>query len=103
MENVGNDPLYVHGSLHGPGYSGKNVIGSQLLGNLYRQFQAVMDSQAVFVRQMVNHLLTISTSIESCGHLVLLLGQLMESILQRKHQLIHVETDGPSLNHFSLF
>lgn len=22
MENVGNDPLYVHGSLHGPGYSG---------------------------------------------------------------------------------
>jgi beta-glucanase (GH16 family) len=28
MENVGNDPLYVHGSLHGPGYSGGNGLTS---------------------------------------------------------------------------
>lgn len=28
MENVGNDPLYVHGSLHGPGYSGGDGLTS---------------------------------------------------------------------------
>lgn len=28
MENVGNDPLYVHGTLHGPGYSGGNGVGA---------------------------------------------------------------------------
>jgi len=28
MENVGNDPLNVHGTLHGPGYSGGNGIGA---------------------------------------------------------------------------
>jgi len=28
MENVGNDPLYVHGSLHGPGYSGGSGLTS---------------------------------------------------------------------------
>jgi len=28
MENVGNDPLYVHGTLHGPGYSGGGGLTS---------------------------------------------------------------------------
>ncbi len=28
MENVGNDPVVVHGSLHGPGYSGGSGLTS---------------------------------------------------------------------------
>lgn len=28
MENIGSDPLYVHGTLHGPGYSGGNGVGA---------------------------------------------------------------------------
>jgi len=28
MENVGHEPLYVHGTLHGPGYSGGNGLSS---------------------------------------------------------------------------
>jgi len=31
MENVGNDPLTVHGTIHGPGYSGSGGIGNSLI------------------------------------------------------------------------
>lgn len=29
MENIGREPVVVHGTVHGPGYSGKNGISSQ--------------------------------------------------------------------------
>ncbi len=29
MENIGKEPSIVHGTVHGPGYSGKNAISSQ--------------------------------------------------------------------------
>jgi beta-glucanase (GH16 family) len=29
MENIGREPAIVHGTVHGPGYSGKDGIGSQ--------------------------------------------------------------------------
>lgn len=38
MENIGKEPFIVHGTVHGPGYSGKNGISSQY---------ALPDSQAL--------------------------------------------------------
>jgi beta-glucanase (GH16 family) len=29
MENIGKEPTLIHGTLHGPGYSGGNGIGKQ--------------------------------------------------------------------------
>ncbi len=31
MENVGKEPMTIHGTMHGPGYSGKNGIGSPFM------------------------------------------------------------------------
>jgi beta-glucanase (GH16 family) len=52
MENVGKEPNVVHGSLHGPGYSGGNALTGQVslnepVGNAFHLFAVEWDATSI--------------------------------------------------------